>query len=123
MLKHSYRTKIRIIRQFVSYICNTYSRRTQKYLHCNFEEFKGMTTVKKLTDEVLLWLSVWSIVQMICIWSSYCHPIISCFIKIQNGFTFLVLTYSGCPGKEAVKLVLLVVCGECQAVIYFDLSS
>jgi len=38
---------------------------------------------KKLT-EVLAWLSVWSEVQMICIWSSWCHfhPIISCFIKI-----------------------------------------
>ena len=31
---------------------------------------------------------------MICTWSSWCHchchPIISCFIKIHNGFTFLV---------------------------------
>jgi len=36
---------------------------------------------------MLVWLSVWSEVQMICIWSSwcYCHPVISCFIKIQNG--------------------------------------
>jgi len=25
---------------------------------------------KKLSDEVLVWLSVWSEVQMICIWSS-----------------------------------------------------
>jgi len=25
---------------------------------------------KKLSDEVLVWLSVWSKVQMICIWSS-----------------------------------------------------
>ena len=25
---------------------------------------------KKLSDEVLMWLSVWSDVQMICIWSS-----------------------------------------------------
>jgi len=39
---------------------------------------------------VLAWLSVWSEVQMICIWSGWCHchPIISCFIKIHNGFTF-----------------------------------
>ena len=28
-----------------------------------------------------------------------------CFIKIQNGFTFLVLSYPGCPGKKAAKLV------------------
>jgi len=36
------------------------------------------------------WLSVWSVVQMICIWSSWCHcyPIISCFSKLQNGLPF-----------------------------------
>jgi len=28
---------------------------------------------------------------------------VSCFSKIQIGFTFLVLAYPGCPGKEAVK--------------------
>jgi len=35
-------------------------------------------------------LFVWSVVQMICIWSSWCHfhPIISCFSKIQNGLPF-----------------------------------
>jgi len=45
---------------------------------------------KKLSGEVLAWLSVWSKVQMICIWSSwcYCHPIISCASKIQNGLLF-----------------------------------
>ena len=56
---------------------------------------------------MLAWLSVWSEVQMICIWSSWCHchPIISCFIKIQNGLTFPVPAYPGCPGKEAIKRV------------------
>jgi len=36
---------------------------------------------KKLSDEVLAWLSIWSEVQTICIWSSWCHwhPIFSCF--------------------------------------------
>jgi len=60
---------------------------------------------KKLSDEVLAWLSVWSEVQMICIWSSWCHchPIISCFTEIQIGLTFLVPVYSGCPEKEAIK--------------------
>jgi len=32
----------------------------------------------------------------------HCHPIIYCLIKIQNGLTFSVLAYLGCPGKEAV---------------------
>ena len=30
-------------------------------------------------------------------------PIISCLIKIQSGFTFLVPAYPGSPGKQAVK--------------------
>jgi len=60
---------------------------------------------KKLSDEVLAWLSVWDEVQMICKWFSWwrCHPIISCFIKIHIGLTFLVPGYPGCPGKEAVR--------------------
>jgi len=59
----------------------------------------------KLTDELLAWLSVCSDVQMNCIWSGWCHchHIISCFIKIQIGLTFLVPAYPGCHGKEAVK--------------------
>jgi len=32
-------------------------------------------------------------------------PIVSCFFKIQNGLTFLVLAYPGCPEKEADKWV------------------
>ena len=65
------------------------------------------TACKKLSDDELLWLSVWSEVQMICIWSSWCHchPIISCFIKIQIGLTFQLLAYPGCPGKESAKWV------------------
>jgi len=64
--------------------------------------------LKKLSDEVLAWLSVWSKVQMIWIWSSWCHchPVISCFIEIQIGLSFLVPAYPGCPGKKAVKRVL-----------------
>jgi len=34
-----------------------------------------------------------------------CHPVISCFMKIQNGLTFQVLAYRGCPGKEAIEWV------------------
>jgi len=34
-------------------------------------------------------------VQMICMWSSWCHchPINSFFVKIQTSLTFLVLAY------------------------------
>ena len=31
---------------------------------------------------------------------------VSCSSKIQIGFTFLVLAYPDCPGKEAVKWLL-----------------
>ena len=35
---------------------------------------------------------------------------VSCFTKIQMGFTFLVPTYLGSPGKMAVKRVCVCVC-------------
>jgi len=62
---------------------------------------------KKLNDDVLAWLPVWSKMQIICIWLSwcYCHTIICCFIIIQIGLTFLVLAFPGCLGKDAVKWV------------------
>jgi len=34
---------------------------------------------------------------------------VSCFIKIQIGFTFLVLAHPGSPGKRAVKRVCVCV--------------
>ena len=41
---------------------------------------------------MLLWLSVWSERQMICIWCNWCHchAIVSCSSEIQSGLTFLV---------------------------------
>ena len=35
---------------------------------------------------------------------------VSCFSKIQIGFTFLVLAHPGSPGKRAVKWVCACVC-------------
>jgi len=32
---------------------------------------------------------------------------VSCFSKVQIGFTFLVLSHLGSPGKKAVKCVFL----------------
>jgi len=39
---------------------------------------------------ILAWLSIWSEVQVICIWSSWCHchHIISCSSKIQNSLPY-----------------------------------
>jgi len=35
---------------------------------------------------------------------------VSCFSKIQIGFTFLVLAHLGSPGQRAVKQVFVCVC-------------
>jgi len=35
---------------------------------------------------------------------------VSCFIKIEIGFTFLVPAHPGSPGKRAVKRVCVCVC-------------
>ena len=70
---------------------------------------KGIWPVKKLSGEVLAWLSVWNEVQT-CIWPSWCHcHSVSCFSKIQIGFTFLVPAHLGSPGEMAVKQVCVCV--------------
>jgi len=33
---------------------------------------------------------------------------VSCFSKIENGFTILVLAYPGIPGQRAVKRVCVI---------------
>ena len=35
---------------------------------------------------------------------------VSCFSKIQIGFTFLVLAHPGSPGQRAIKRVYVCVC-------------
>jgi len=59
----------------------------------------------KIIADVLAWLSVWSEVQIICIWSSWCHchPIIFCSRKIQKDSPFLVPAYASCPGKKLLN--------------------
>ena len=50
---------------------------------------------------MLAWLSVWIELQT-------CMPLplsVSCFSKIQIGFTFLVPAYPSSPGKRVVKQV------------------
>jgi len=37
-------------------------------------------------------------------------PTVSCFSKIQIGFTFLVPAHPGSPGKRAIKRVCVCVC-------------
>ena len=53
---------------------------------------EGHPTCKKLSSEMLAWLSVWSEVQA-CIWPSWCH------CHCQIGFSFVVLAHMGSPGQ------------------------
>ena len=39
-------------------------------------------------------------------------PNVSCFSKIQIGFTFLVAAHLGSPGQRAVKRVCVCVCSS-----------
>ena len=76
---------------------------------------KGIQPVKKLSGGVLVWLSVWSEVQ-----TCQLMPLpltVSCFSKIQIGFTFLVPAHLGSPGKRAIKRVCVCVCWYVQQCI------
>jgi len=52
---------------------------------------------------------------------------VSCFSKIQIGFTFLVLAHPGSPGKRAVKRVCVCVCvvhvQDCCSILKFCYSN
>ena len=51
--------------------------------HCRLGVRKNIRPVK-MSDEVLAWLSVWSEVQIVCIWSSWCH----CHPKIPSSLAW-----------------------------------
>jgi len=48
---------------------------------------------KKMSDEVLLWLPVWSEVQIVCIWSSWCHCIPETPSSLASFKSRLVLSF------------------------------
>ena len=65
---------------------------------------------KKLSGEVLAWLSVWSEVQTCTCPADQPLPLtISCCSKIQIGFTFLVPAHPRSPRQRAVKCVCVCV--------------
>ena len=67
---------------------------------------EGHAACRKLSGGELAWLSVWSEVHM-----AQLMPLplsVSCFSKIQIGFTFLVPANLGSPGQRAVKRVVVV---------------
>jgi len=67
---------------------------------------EGHPACKKLSGGVLVWLSFWSEVRLLHMAQLMPLPlIVSCFSKIQIGFTFLVPADLGSPGQRAVKRV------------------
>ena len=60
---------------------------------------EGHPACKKLSGDVLAWLSVWSEVQLHMAQLMPLPLTVSCFSKIQIGFTFLVQAHLGSPGK------------------------
>jgi len=60
---------------------------------------EGHPACKKLSGGVLAWLSVWSKVQLHMAQLMPLPLTVSCFSKIQIGFTFLVQAHLGSPGK------------------------
>ena len=48
---------------------------------------------------------------------------VSCFTKIQIGFTFLVLAHPGSPGQRAIKRVCVLLGDGWQTHIYTTLLS
>jgi len=71
---------------------------------------EGHLACKTLSGGVLAWLSVWSEVQT-CMAQLMPLPLtVSCFTKIQIGFTFLVPAHPGSPGQRTIKWVCVCVC-------------
>ena len=72
---------------------------------------EGHLACKKLSSEVLAWLSVWSEEQT-CIWPSWCHchSLSLASVKSWLVIAFLVPAYPGSPRKRVVKRVCVCVC-------------
>jgi len=72
--------------------------------------------------ELHCWVSVCSKVQMMSTWSSWCHCHSHHLLLHQNPewFTSLLLNYSGCPGQEAIKRVLLLLLDRIGHTTYVD---
>jgi len=74
---------------------------------------EGHPACKKLSGEVLARLSAWK--RGADLHMAQLMPLphtVSCFSKIQIGFTFLVPAHPGSPGKRAVKRVCVCVCTQ-----------
>jgi len=91
----------------LNWCCNwVYSSLPLVHWHCWLGIMKSIwLACRKLFDEVLALLSVWSEVQTICMWSNYATstPSSLASLKLQIASTFLLPAYPSYPGKKVVK--------------------
>jgi len=90
----------------VAHVCDCIFHSKLVFLSVNYWCcWLGSRSLKKLSGEVLAWLSVWNKVQMICIWSSWCrcHTIISSFIRIRNDLPFWCQLTQVIPAKRPLN--------------------
>ena len=74
-------------------LISSYTKAHMPSVLWNSWEAGGTSGTKKLVDELLVWLSVWVEVQMVCIWSSWCTatPSSLASLKSRIGSAFLAL--------------------------------
>ena len=85
---------------------------------------EGRPACKKLSGEVLAWLSI-CLEQGADLHMAQLMPLpltVSCFNKIQIGFAFLVLAHPGSPGQRAVIWLCVCVSYSCVSMASHRLS-
>ena len=79
---------------------------------------------KKLSDEVLVWLSVWSEVQTVCLWPSWSHCIPNAVHHLLPHLNRLVLTFWYCLTQVVLEKRPLNRCSSssssCSCVVVFS---
>jgi len=103
------------LQTFVSYFCAFIA------LTLLVGQQEGHPACNKLSGGVLVWLSVW--MRGTDLHTAQLMPLpltVSCFSKIQTGFTFLVPAHPGSPGHRAIKWV-----GFCESrlILYLQMSA
>ena len=90
---------------------------THHYTNCAFSALtlstgrqEGHPACKKLSGGVLAWLCLERGADLHTAQMMPLPLTVSCFSKIQIGFTFLVPAHPGSPGQRAVKRVCVRVC-------------
>ena len=73
-------------------IFQSYHHLPSVHWHCWLDVRKNIRPVK-MSDEVLVWLSVWSEVQFVCIWSSWCHCLPKTPLSLASFESRLVLHF------------------------------